>query len=145
MHNMLRRVATVAGATVTTIALTAGTGFAHECYIANRSEQGGHNAGTKSQVWFELDLVASLVEDGLLTSDQAECVQTAADEAGLQTVVTIMGKVPAPMDGVLGSKNPNVEEKMGDGKGIDEFFSGGAVVPLIGIVLGCGGQLPPEE
>jgi hypothetical protein len=142
MHNVLRRAAIVTGATVTTIALTAGTGFAHECYIANRSDQGSHNAGTKSQVWFEVDLVADLVGGQFWTAEQGACVQAAADEAGVMTKVTMMGKVPAPMEGVLGSKNPNVDQKRGDGKGIDEFFSGGAVVPLIMIAAECGAPIP---
>lgn len=142
MRTMLRRAAIVTGATVTSIALSAGAGFAHECYIANQSAQGAHNAGTKSQVWFELDLVGSLVGDGVWTQQQGDCVQAAADAAGVRTTVTIMGRVPAPMDGVLGSKNPNVADKMGDGKGIDEFFSGGAVVPLIEIAMECGAPIP---
>ena len=142
MLNVLRRAAVVAGATTATIAMTAGTGFAHECYIANRSEAGAHNAGTKSQVWFELDLVSELVGTGMWSPEQGQCVIAAADDAGVRYTVTIMGKVPAPQDGVLGSKNPHEAEKAGDGKGIDEFFSGGAVAGLIGIAEGCGAPIP---
>ena len=141
MLHVLRRAAVVAGATTATIVLSAGASFAHECYIANQSERGAHQAGTKSQVWFELDLVGTLVGEGVWTADQGQCVTEAADEAGVQYVVTIMGKVPVPHDGVLGSKNPHVE-KSGDGKGIDHFFTGGAIVPLIEIANGCGAPIP---
>ena len=53
-----------------------------------------------------------------------------------------MGKVPAPHEGVLGSKNPHSAEKAGDGKGIDHFFSGGAVLALVPIVEECGAPVP---
>jgi hypothetical protein len=139
MH-LLRRAGTVAGATTAALALTASAAFAHECYIVNQSPKA--KSGEKSQVWFKLDLVGELVADGTWTEEQGDCVATAADEAGVQRIVTIMGKVPAPHDGVLGSKNPNVAEKASDGKGIDHFFSGGAVVPLIGIALDCGAPIP---
>lgn len=142
MRKTLRRMATVAGATGCALVMTAGGAFAHECYIANQSEQGAHNAGTKSQVWFELDLVGELVSGGLWTAEQGACITAAAEEAGVRTKVTIMGKVPAPHEGVLGSKNPHAEEKAGDGKGIDHFFSGGAVGALIPIVEGCGAPVP---
>ena len=142
MMHVFRRAAVVVGATTATIALSAGAGYAHECYIVNQSETGAHNAGTKSQVWFELDLIGSLVDEGLWTAEQGACVTEAADAAGVQYVVTVMGKVPVPHDGVLGSKNPHEAEKASDGKGIDEFFTGGAIVPLIEIAMECGAPIP---
>lgn len=74
--------------------------------------------------------------------EQGECVSAGAGAAGVQTVVTLMGKVPAPHNHVLGSKNPHEADKAGDGKGIDEFFSGGAVAALIPIVEACGAPVP---
>lgn len=140
MFKAFRRAGVVAGATTATIALTAGAGFAHECYIVNQSEKA--QSGVKSQVWERVDLVADLVEFGVWTSAQGECVAEAAEAAGVQTTVTMMGKVPAPHEGVLGSKNPHRAEKSGDGRGIDEFFTGGAVAPLIAIAGGCGAPIP---
>ena len=140
MLHAFRRVAIVAGATTATIALTAGAGFAHECYIANQSDKA--QAGVKSQVWERLDLVGSLVESGLWSTEQGECVADAADAAGVDYTVTLMGKVPAPHDGVLGSKNPHAGDMAGDGKGIDHFFSGGAVGALIGFAEACGAPIP---
>ena len=142
MLHLLRRTGLVACATTATLALTAGSSFAHECYIANQSPKA--QSGVKSQVWFKLDLVGELVGEGAWTEAQGQCVQSAADQAGVRTVVTIMGKVPAPHNGVLGSKNPNVATKAGDGKGIDHFFSGGAVVLLIMIAQECGAPIPED-
>jgi hypothetical protein len=142
MMHLLRRAGLVAGATTATIALTASASFAHECYIANQSTKA--QSGLHSQVWFQVDLVGSLVDEGIWTAAQGECVETAAAEQGVRTVITIMGKVPKSHDGVLGSKNPNVETKAGDGKGVDHFFSGGAIVPLIMIAEGCGAPIPED-
>ena len=144
MFNLLRRAGTVVGATTATIALTAGVGFAHECYIVNQSDKA--LSGVKSQVWEKVDLVADLVADlvtyGVWTPAQGACVSAAAEAAGVQTTVTMMGKVPAPHDGVLGSKNPHAAEKSGDGKGIDHFFSGGAVAALIPLIVECEAPMP---
>lgn len=140
MFNLFRRAGTVVGATTATIALTAGVGFAHECYIVNQSDKA--QSGTQSQVWEQLNLVSSLVEAGVWTPAQGACVSAAAEAAGVQTTVTLMGKVPAPHDGVLGSKNPHAAEKAGDGKGIDHFFSGGAVGALIPLIVECDAPMP---
>ena len=142
MLDLIRRAGILTGATAATLALSTGAAFAHECYIVNQSDKA--QSGTRSQVWFELDLVGSLVADGLWTEEQGDCVNEAAEEAGVQTVVNLLGKVPAPHDGVLGSKNPHAEVKAGDGKGIDHFFSGGAVAPLIGIAIECGAPIPAD-
>ena len=142
MLDLIRRAGLVTGATAATLALSTGAALAHECYIVNQSDKA--QSGVRSQVWFKLDLVGSLVDEGVWTEEQGDCVSEAAAEAGVRTVVTIMGKVPAPQDGVLGSKNPNAEAKAGDGKGIDHFFSGGAVVPLIGIAMECGAPIPAD-
>lgn len=140
MYDALRRAGLVAGATTATIALTAGTGFAHECYVANQSDKA--QSGTHSQVWQKVDLVQDLVAFGVWTPEQGACVAAGAEEAGAQTTVTMMGRVPAPHEGVLGSKNPHEAVKAGDGKGIDEFFSGGAVAALIPVAEECGAPIP---
>jgi hypothetical protein len=142
MIQAIRRAGIVVGATTATIAISAGASFAHECYIANQSEKA--QSGVKSQVWEKVDLVADLVGAGVWTAEQGECVTSGAEAAGVRTSVTIMGKVPAPHNGVLGSKNPHAAEKAGDGKGIDHFFSGGAVGALIVIAEGCGAPIPVE-
>lgn len=144
MRNTIRRTVTVLGATTTVLALGAGSALAHECYIANQSEQGAQAAGTHSQAWAYFSLVDSLVEDGFWTTEQATCVQTAADAAGVTTAINIMVKVPAPHEGVLGSKNPHSADKMGDGQGVDHFFSSGQVVPLIMIASECEAPIPGE-
>ncbi len=141
MH-LLRRVGVVAGATTATIALSASAGFAHECYIANQSMKA--QSGVKSQAWYQLDLIAAGAEDFGWSSEETECVTNAAAEQGVRTVYTIMVKVPAPHDGVLGSKNPHVETKAGDSKGIDHLFSGGAIVPLLQIADECGAPVDLE-
>ncbi len=142
MLHLLRRAGVVVGATTVTMMLTASAGFAHECYIANQSTKA--QSGTKSQVWERVDLVGPLIDAGFWSAEQGECVLTKAAEQGVRTVVTIMVKVPAPHQGVLGSKNPHEAEKMSDGKGIDEFFSGGAIDSLISIADGCGAPIPPD-
>ena len=142
MNHLVRRAGIVAGVATATFALSTSAAIAHECYIVNRSDSS--QAGVKSKVWFKLDLVGSLVEEGVWTEEQGECVSTLAAERGARTVVTIMGTVPEPMNGVLGSKNPNMEAKAGDGKGIDHFFSGGAVVPLIMVANECGAPIPED-
>jgi hypothetical protein len=144
MRNVIRRAAIVVGATTTALALGTGSALAHECYIANQSETGAKAAGTHSQAWAYFSLVDVLVEEGFWTVEQAACVQSGADAAGVRTAINTMVKVPAPHNHVLGSKNPHAEEKMGDGKGIDQFFSSGQVVPLIMIAQECGAPIPED-
>ncbi len=134
MHHMIRRAAVVAGATTATLAMTAGSAFAHFCYIPNQSQQGAMASGKSEEgVWFYLD-IAQEFSGG----DQAvaACISDALAEAGLPEGVRIMNKVPAPHLPALGSKNPNFADKADDGKGIDHL-SEDMIMQVEGIVATC--------
>ena len=62
MFKRLARSLVLAGALV---AVTASATFAHECYVANRGEQGTIGAGTHSRSWFAADLeeLAAFISD----------------------------------------------------------------------------------
>ncbi|MBM7503256.1 hypothetical protein ACFPER_07220 [Agromyces aurantiacus] len=107
--------------------------YAHECYNADRSEQG--NAGAShSQAWWTLDVAAALTEE--LSPDDAECVLEAYEATGAPTSFTIMVKGAVGQDGTIASKNPH-EEKASDGSGIDEIFANYGA-EIVGSYEACG-------
>ncbi|WP_430648021.1 hypothetical protein [Agromyces sp. GXS1127] len=126
-------------------AITLGSGmaaYAHDCYIPNRSAQG--NAGVShSKAWFTLyipDALAGDVENGVITSEQAECIFELYTAGGGPEVVSIMGKGAVGQDGLIGASNPN-EWLMSNGKGVDHFFDtfGGLI---FGSYEECGASFP---
>ena len=138
---MFKRTLTNIGAGVALAAAgvlaTGAAAYAHECYNANRSEQG--NAGAShSQAWFTL--VVADVLGGELPPETAACVLAEYTEAGGPATFTVMVKGAQGQGGTIASNNPHVE-KTGDGSGIDTIFGayGGAIM---GAYESCGAPLP---
>ena len=88
-------------------------------------------AGTHSQAWFLVNLneeLASDVEAGNLTQDQASCILNELTASGVPLEFTIHVKGANGLDGVLAANNPN-DWLMANGTGVDHFFDvyGGAL------------------
>jgi hypothetical protein len=140
---MLSRMLTNVGAGVAlAAALALGTGaaaYAHECYNANRSEQGNAKAGANSEAWFTLvvnDLIQGDANSGFITQEQADCIKAEYATTGAPSSFTLMVKGAVGQDGLLAGHNPNAE-KASDGKGIDHVLAahGDAIFGSYGI---CG-------
>ena len=115
---------------------TGAAAYAHECYNANRSEQG--NAGaSNSQAWFTVH-VAELTFG--LSDEDATCVLDAYAATGAPESFTIKIKGANGQDGVVDSHNPH-EWKAGDGSGIDEIFAAHGA-DIVGSFEACGVDLP---
>ena len=136
--SVTRHVARVGGVTAAVAALfvsSAGSALAHECFVANRSAQGNASVAAHSTAWtsFTLDDVLRVFV-GLTDEDLIACVKAAAPAAGVPDLFVVGGKQAVGTDGVIMEKNPNLESKAADGKGIDhaeETFG-----PLIGALIG---------
>jgi hypothetical protein len=128
--------AALAGALV----LGSGAGaWAHECYNASRSDTGNEMAGSKSQAWFTLvvsDAIQGDVEAGLITQEQADCINEAYAESGAPASFTIHVKGANGQDGLVAGHNPN-DGLMADGKGIDHALAAYGDV-IFGGYAACG-------
>jgi hypothetical protein len=118
---MFKRVGFVVGAAVATIALSASSAFAFECYNASRSAQ-GNQAAAGSNGFFNFE--TALIEfDGLCPAG-AQVVIDGLEDAGFRTDLLI--NAHTLMAGGL-EKNGKGENQLHDGKGIDhltgEFFA----------------------
>lgn len=108
-------------------ALVLGSGaaaFAHECYNASRSDKGNEMAGSNSQAWFTLvvsDAIQGDADSGLITQEQADCINEAYAETGAPASFTFHVKGANGQDGLLAGNNPN-DGLMANGKGIDHAF-----------------------
>jgi hypothetical protein len=129
---MLRRLSTGAAVVIGTLALTASSAFAFECYNTQRSAKGNAAAGAHSQALWTFERILA-EEVGLCPEGVAHVLQ-AVDGAGYRTDVLI--NFNALMAGGL-EKSGN-EAKLHDGKGIDhlgdEFFA--FVEPITGEAFG---------
>lgn len=130
MFRSVRRSTIIAGILAMSVA---GTAAAHECYVANRSDQGNTQAGSNSKVWLSLatldgafDFVAQAVAGPALDADQKAWAVAQARAAGIPNTITIFvgnhtiaGGTPAQARGTF------------DQKGID--YLEGAFPVLVGI------------
>ncbi|WP_232499267.1 hypothetical protein [Agromyces humatus] len=109
-------------------ALALGTGaaaYAHECYNANRSEQGNASAGSNSKAWFTLvvaDAIQGDADAGFITQEQADCITAEYATTGAPASFTIKVKGAVGQDGTIGLHNPNLSHAT-DGQGIDHAFA----------------------
>jgi hypothetical protein len=140
---MFSRMLTNVGAGVAlAAALALGTGaaaYAHECYNANRSEQGNASAGANSKAWFTLvvaDAIQGDADSGFITQEQADCITTAYSASGAPASFTVAVKGAVGQGGVIASNNPNASHA-GDGRGIDHIFAAYGE-QIGGIYAGCG-------
>ncbi|WP_234660693.1 hypothetical protein [Agromyces marinus] len=122
-----------------TAALVLGSGaaaYAHECFNANRSDQG--NAGaSKSQTW--LTVHVEELTFGMPEED-ASCVLDAYAATGAPSSFTIKIKGANGQGGTIGANNPH-EGKAADGQGIDEIFAAYGA-EIAGSFATCGVELP---
>ena len=130
MFRTIRRSTIIAGILAMSVA---GTAAAHECYVANRSDQGNTQAGSNSQAWLSLatldsafDFIAQAVAGPALDADQKAWAVAQAQAAGIPDTITIFvgnhtiaGGTPAQARGTF------------DQKGID--YLEGAFPVLVGI------------
>lgn len=125
-------------------ALVVGSGagaFAHECINASRSAQGNTAAGAHSQAWFTLhvaDALAGDVESGLITEEQADCILSALNEAGVPMSFTIHVKGANGNDGTLAANNPN-DGLMTNDRGVDSLFAAWGD-EIFGSFAACGAE-----
>lgn len=130
MFRSVRRSTILAGLLAMSVA---GTAAAHECYVANRSDQGNTQAGSNSKAWLSLatldsafDFIAEAVVGPDLDADQKAWAVAQARAAGIPNTITIFvgnhtiaGGTPAQARGTF------------DQKGID--YLEGAFPVLVGI------------
>jgi hypothetical protein len=119
------------------LAVTAGPALAHECFVANRSDQGNAAVGAHSSAWQTVSLYTIVTEFLGQSPEVADCVVAAAPDAGVPTTFVFGGKQAQGSGGVIMENNPN-DRLMSDGRGIDhaEDVYGEAVV---GLIFACGG------
>jgi hypothetical protein len=135
----VHRFAGTAAATAALVIGSAGAASAHECFVANRSDQGNAAAGQHSAAWQVLTLDFIVTAFLGQTQEVADCVVAAAPDAGIPTTFVFGGKQAVGTEGVIMESNP-VDGLTSDGRGIDhaEDVYGEAVV---GLILACGGSL----
>jgi hypothetical protein len=111
----------------------AGTAAAHECYVANRSDQGNTMAGSNSNAWLTIatlesafDFVAEAVAGPELDADQKAWAVSQARAAGIPNTITIFVGNHTIADGT-----PAQARGTFDQKGID--YLEGAFPVLVGI------------
>jgi hypothetical protein len=111
----------VAAGSVAAVALAAGPAFAHECFVANRSEQGNASVAANSNAWLQVSLEDILTGEIGVPQSVADCVVAKAPSLGIPTSFVLGGKQAVGQDGVIAGNNPNMDAKgLGtNGKGID--------------------------
>ena len=132
MHHLTTRLVRATALTAALGLATASTAAAHECFNANRSEQGNTMAGSHSQAWFTLqvsDAIAEEVAAGLYDAATGECILDAYAATGAPSSFTI--KIRAGQDGLVGGGN------VGDGHGIDHVFEAYGE-QILGSYASCG-------
>ncbi|HEX6515723.1 MAG TPA: hypothetical protein VF049_09110 [Nocardioidaceae bacterium] len=138
------RTAGVAGAAAVMLVGGTGAAFAHECYVASRSDQGDAMAGTRSAAWETVTIEQIVTQFLGQTAEVAECVAESAPDAGVPTSFVFGAKQAQGQGGVIAENNPVLDTKglSSDGTGIDhaEVAYGDVIV---GLILQCGGTLPP--
>lgn len=118
-----RRLGSVLAATAGLVLVTGTVASAHECFIANRSDQGDAAAGANSQAWFTLVVADGIQSDVGTAYDQAtaDCIIDAYAATGAPASFTFHVKGVVGQDGVLADHNPN-DIRLMDGHGVDHAF-----------------------
>ena len=131
MFKRLARSLVLAGALV---AVTASASLAHECYVANRGEQGTIGAGTHSRSWFaaDLELLAAFISDPsdpnappALDEQQLAYFVARAQELGVPSTFAIFIGGRPHAGGFTIADNAGFEKngRGTDGRGIDHLFA----------------------
>ena len=118
------------------LVVSAGAASAHECFVANRSDQGNAAVGAHSQAWDLVTLDTVLTEFIGLPSDVAACVEAKAPAAGVPSEFVFGGKQAVGQGGVIAENNPNFAAKgLGaNGQGIDHGED--VYGPILGELIG---------
>ena|SRR3990170_525974 len=130
MFRTVRRSSVIA---ILLVSSVAGTAAAHECYVANRSDQGNIKAGSNSNAWLTIgtlesafDFVAGAVSGPSLDADQKAWAVSQARAAGIPNTLTIFIG-----NHTIGAGTPAKARGAFDQKGID--YLEGAFPVLVGI------------
>lgn len=118
---VLGRLSVAAGGAVVALVMMAGPAFAHECFVANRSEQGNAAVAAHSAAWSGVSLDTILTQFIGVPQPVADCVVAHAADFGIPTSFVFGDKQAVGQDNVIAEKNPNMSAKglSSDGKGID--------------------------
>ena len=138
--------------------LTAGAVVGHECFIANRSEQGNRATGEHSRNWHTLDIRGLFAEAHFITPQFGICIAplnqaqiedavAVAAAAGIPTTPTVFARASQRQErpqgvSTIGENSPAYTEgdQAGDGSGVDWFFTTYSQ-QLIDIVLAVATQI----
>ncbi len=136
MQHVIRKSAVALGMSAVMIGATAGTAFAHECLVANRSDQGNASVAAHSNAWQEVSLDTILTQFIGVSADVAACVEANAATYGIPSTFVFGNKQAVGQDGVIAENNPNMTagNLADNGKGIDhaEDAYGPAIFAAIG-------------
>jgi hypothetical protein len=119
------------------LTIVAGGGaWAHECYVANRSDQGNASVASHSQAWEEVSLDTILTQFIGVSPDVATCVEELAPDYGVPSSFVFGAKQAVGQGGVIAENNPNMDAKglSSDGNGIDHAED--AFGPTLGMLIG---------
>jgi len=123
-----------------TMAMTAGTAFAYECYNTSRSARGNEAAAASPALQSVAEVLADPEIVGLCPAG-VDFVVAGLEDAGIDTNILVNFKALMAgglVDAETGETTEKGEELLSDGKGIDhlgvEFFA--TLFPLVGQAFG---------
>lgn len=121
------RLTAVAGLTASMLITSGAAALAHECMIANRSEQ-GHRAAGNSDMWLSEDMATheayAFTFDVLGIAHTEEMLDDAVAlhlERGLQEWAAFFQHHTLLTDPSTGQDNPAAARHAGDGRGVDHW------------------------
>lgn len=123
---MFRRLTVSAALGLLIVAGSASSVFAHECYVASRSDQGNVQAGANSSQWVTISgseifgFIAQMTGGPQLTDAQLAWAQAAAEAAGAPKTLTVFENHTI----AEGTPAMGANGHATDGKGIDHVFDG---------------------
>ncbi len=121
---MFRRLTVSAALGLLVVAGSASSVFAHECYVASRSDQGNVQAGMHSSQWLTLSgpeiygFIAEMTGGPQLTDAQLAWAQAAAEAAGAPKTLTVFENHTI----AEGTPAIDLNGHATDAKGIDHVF-----------------------
>jgi hypothetical protein len=115
------RTTAVAAVTAGLVVAASGSAWAHECFVANRSQQGDAAVSAHSAAWFTITPEFLFSEIIPLSGDAFTCAVNAwKTDPSLPPYLVVGGKQAVGQGGVIAENNPNFASgKASDGQGID--------------------------
>jgi hypothetical protein len=131
----IMRTTAVAAVTAGVVVAASGSAWAHECFVANRSQQGDAAVSAHSAAWFTITPEILFGELIGLSGDAFTCAVNAwKTDPSLPAYIVVGGKQAVGQGGVIAENNPNFATgKASDGKGIDHAED--VYTPAIGAIL----------